>query len=423
MKFKKEFALYLALLAYAKTGGAFDWYLDPGFIFSERYTNNLLLAPPQSATPRISTFISTFSPNLRLGYLTNNSEGNVAFQYNQYIYHNDESFDFGEKVLNANHIFKGGERWKTNITGKYAIESSVTTQLDVNSGGYVAAQLPRTTRSINPEFSYTLTDKDTLALGVSYLDVNFDRHPNGAFINYISKQAYTTVNHSYTQNLSFNLNTSYSWYDAGGGPSGTYPISSIVDIISAQNSKTFSFQLGTQYTPIENIVLKASAGIRQTDSKSSVQRCYYETICLDPQRYSNNAAGNIYSASLQKTFERGNVLLSANQQLNPASTGSQQQSTSFNANGLYELTERWSLGISGIYQITNTVAASQIFNNYNRTYYNISPNIQWKWTPDVNLQLTYTYLNQHFSSQQTTASSDSLMLQLNYQPPINRQVK
>jgi len=58
-----------------------------------------------------------------------------------------------------------------------------------------------------------------------------------------------------------------------------------------------------------------------------------------------------------------------------------------------------------------------------RDYSSISPNINWRWTPEVNVGLTYSYREQVYKSNTYSAQDNSLSLQLNYQPQINNQVK
>ena len=424
MSVKKELLLP-AMLLLSSSSQAFDWFLDPSLTFTERYTDNLRLL----VKPTRDNLISTFSPSLNFGYLTDENELTGNFLWNQSVYHGEDSLNFGEKILNLNDSFTA-DRWSLNTTGRYAIESTITTQTDVNSGGYVAAQLPRDTKSISPNLTYKLTETNSLQLGLSYLDVTFEKHPNLAFTDYSNGQLYSTLNHNYSNKLSFNLTGSYSLYYAGtSAPLLLYYNNNLAHPYLEnykQNSTTSSYQLGVQYLFDEHTTFSATAGLRDTSSTTNYQCSMFVPGCsFFATHLSSTTNGKIYSVSVKRNFERGNLNLSANQQLNPASTGSQQQSTSLNGSGLYHLDERWSLGITGLYQIVETIAASNsstIF-NYNRTYKSISPNIQWKWTPEVNLQLSYTYSDQYFTSSNLTALANNVQLQFIYQPSINRQVK
>ncbi|QWF70157.1 hypothetical protein KEF85_12490 [Methylomonas paludis] len=426
MKFKKEF-LITTLLSLTSTSHAFDWFVDPHFTVTERYTDNLRLL----VKPTRDNLITTLTPSMHFGYLADNNELKGSFLWNQYLYHGESTLDFSEKIVNLNHAFTA-DRWRTNVTGRYAIESTITTQTDVNSGGFVVAQLPRTTENIAPDITYQLTEKNSLQFGASYLDVSFDKHPNLAFTNYTNSQLFSTLNHTYTEQLSFNLTGSYSLYDTGtnGGVTFLYNNNPLLPYQEnyKQNSATTTIQVGSQYLFDEQTTFSATAGLRDTNSHTAYQCSGGFLVPGCPSvstQYSSTTNGKIFSAALKRSFERGNINLSANQQLNPASTGSQQQSTVLNASGNYEISDRWSMGISGMYQIVDVITPSRspaLF-NFNRHLTTISPNVQWKWTHEVSLLLSYTYTDQYFPSSNVSAKSDSIQLQFNYQPLINRQVK
>jgi hypothetical protein len=137
--------------------------------------------------------------------------------------------------------------------------------------------------------------------------------------------------------------------------------------------------------------------------------------------------GKVYNASLKRDFESGSLNISYNQQLNPSSTGSQQQTQAFSFGSNYELSDRWKLGFVGSYtQVTAVAGFFSNVNNYaylNRDLISVSPNCQWQWTPDINLQLAYTYMDQHYTLLNQTATANSVQFQFIYQPQINRQVK
>jgi len=58
-----------------------------------------------------------------------------------------------------------------------------------------------------------------------------------------------------------------------------------------------------------------------------------------------------------------------------------------------------------------------------RDYTSISPNVNWRWTPEVNVGLSYTYREQIYKNNTNSAQDNGLLLQLTYQPQTNNQVK
>jgi hypothetical protein len=149
--------------------------------------------------------------------------------------------------------------------------------------------------------------------------------------------------------------------------------------------------------------------------------------CPASSNIHSTTSGKLYNASFKRDFESGSLNVSYNQQLNPSSTGSQQQTQTFGLATNYDLSDRWKVGFSGSYTEVTAVAgylSSQASYAYlNRNLISLSPNCRWDWTQEVNLQLSYIYLDQHYTQINQTAIANSIQFQINYQPQINRQVK
>jgi len=450
MKFKTEFLLP-ALLLFTSNCPALDWLVTPSMTLSQRYTDNLRML----YVPHSDNFITTISPGLVLGYIEDDNDLKLNLNWNQLEYLGDSSLDFSEKIASLNHTFRR-DRWSTGITARYGEESSFGTQLGENGSGILTVQVPRYSTTISPQISYQFTEKNSLQLSGSYLDVSFGPHPNTgglSFANYNNESVNATATHKYLPNLSFNFTTSYSLYNANNTIPGTtsLPIqncpgqlptngvfpaacyqSTTYQTVYSQTSTTLSYTLGFNYSFDEQTLIAASGGIRNSDTNSGnnvTVDCVKTSVdCGNSNSpYLSTTSGKIYSASITRSFESGNVNLSYNQQLSPASTGSQQQTTQYGASFAYEFTERWSAGLNASYMLSQYVAgygsSPSSYANNNRTITTISPNIKWLWTPEMYFQFSYTYMNQDLVLQNEMATANNLQLQFIYQPQINRQVK
>ncbi|MEQ1527905.1 MAG: hypothetical protein ABL925_01210, partial [Methylococcales bacterium] len=133
----------------------------------------------------------------------------------------------------------------------------------------------------------------------------------------------------------------------------------------------------------------------------------------------SNAFGQVYRASIQKSFEKGSFFLVGSQNQTPTAQGLQTRSE-ISVTNSYKISERWSSGLTASYAIIEVT--DQKNSQFNRTSYLISPNISWKWTNEINLGLSYTFRQQEYQGRQPS-EGNVVQLQLNYQPQINRQVK
>lgn len=440
----------LPLMAIHSPGSdAVEWLFKPNLTIDERYTDNLRMQIPATR----DNFITTISPETLLGYITENQTLKANFRWNELIY--DESqLDFSEKIGTISHQFIG-ERFKTDIDGQYAEQSSINTQLGVSGSGDLEAQVPQTTRAISPSVTYNLTEKNAIQLGYSYLDVTFDSAPNLGYSDYDNQQYTATLIHNYSDRLSFNLTGAYSdfnsSYDLLTNISGTaqkiiantVTASTLFDQSGStsyqQKSTSLLYQAGLQYLFDEKTQFSVSAGMRDTENttrQSTTTTVVYnpeilgdfENSSQDTELYdTSNTSGHIFSANLSRKTEWGNFAVNAGQQLNPSSSGTQQQSTTFSGKVFYALDERWTTGLDATYLTTESTSGSESFGinqeSNNRTYITISPNLRWSWTPEVNLVLTYSYRQQDYDSTNQSAVSNNLQLTFSYQPQINRQVK
>lgn len=462
MKIKKAL-LIPSLLVLNNNCPALDWYTQGNAVLTNRYTDNLRL----SQNPTRDNLISTLSPSAIFGFIESNQEFSFKSSLNQFIYYGESNLDFLEKIGTLNYYYRG-EKWNTNFVGRYGEESSFDYQLGVTGSGNLLIQVPRYTLSLSPTFNYNLTEKDSLQITGTYTNLKYGSLPFGSglgFSPYENDQLSTALTHRYSERLSLNINAGYNKYDANGTFAGNLA-PTLVDhnnpnniyepfagnTFYQQNSTTLSYQVGFNYKFDEKTTLVANGGIRnsQTHSVNNAEwtdpntpsyykNCngnfiYYTStntpwLTCPTALYEQNATtnGKLYSATFTRLFETGDLNLFFNQQLNPASTGSQQQTTQFQLTFNYFLDDRWNVGLNSSYLISkyllNYSGVTTAVGNNNRTLITIAPNISWKWTPEMNFQLTYTYQDQMFTVQNQSAIGDSVQLQFNYQPLLNRQVK
>jgi uncharacterized protein (PEP-CTERM system associated) len=433
MKFNSKLLLP-ALAVFSGNCQAFDWLFDPRFSATERYTDNLRM----QINPTRDNFVTTLSPGIVLGYLTENQSLNTAFTWNQLIYHGQSELDFSEKILNLNYGFQG-ERYKVGLDGQYAEQSTLNNSiLQIEEDLFtLQLQIPRTTKSISPNFLYNITERDALQLAYNYTDVSFERSSAARltrnFNDYDNQQWSSTFTHTFTERFSVNLSGSYAIFNTANEnpPFNTFINNGIFPVTTgfSQKANTITYQAGLQYTYDERTRVSVSAGIRDTETEVS----NFQTIdflgqapgILNSQtNQSFTSSGNVYSGNLNRKFDWGSIDLNAGQQLSPASTNGQRNTTNFSADTRYNLSERWVTALAVNY--VNTEQPSNLggnLNNDSRTNVTFTPSLQWRWTPEMNLRLSYSYRQLELGSLNETAESNNVQLQFSYQPQINRQVK
>lgn len=437
MNHAKKLALLIGNIA-AWDCLAIEYYIDPRFSATQKYDSNIRL----ENKPKQDNWISTFSPGVDFGFRHENNELKTNFTWNQLIYDNQSELDIDEQLLSTDYVYRG-ERFQWNLVGAYNNQSSLNTEY--LSTGQLAVQLKRQELTIAPSVSYALSEKTNLTSNYSYTDLSYQKKSTTVNLyDYKYQQGSVGFNHSYSEHDKFSFTFSSSLYELPGS-TATLARSSF-----SQTSLTETAQIGWQHSFSEQLSTNLSFGIRYSQTESAtagylpfylrnssgqlIVAGYYDVNgrlhrnpVLITSDSSNNNIGQVFSASVQKIYERSVLSLGVSQQLSPSAQGNQEQ-TQFYLNSNYAISERWSTGINGTYEMRSFPLQSQnskSISNGDRTYYSITPNIKWKWTPEVSVQMSYTYRQQSYDNSSTVSSGEGniAQLQLNYQPQINRQVK
>jgi len=412
---KKGF-LVPAMLCASFTCQANDYFFKPVFSAKERYYTNIRLQP----NPPQDNWISTLSPGLNFGIRSESDELKSNFTWNQLFYTNQSALNVSEQLFSADYQHKN-ERLQWGTKGYYNNQSYLNTEGTVlgipQVKNIMAKQL-----NLAPTLTYALTELSSLTLDYSYLNTTYQKNANTFLSDYDYQQASSAFNYLYTENDKLNATLSGSRYSA--------PTRGLITYNEVA-------QLGWQHSFDKQLVTYLSAGMNYSQSETQnvpqlipinlFGNTYYE----DPitrqlylsQRYENlnkTGFGQVYQASIQKTFEKGSASLVGSQNQTPTSQGLQTQSQ-LTINTAYIINERWTSNLTANYSIYELTGVKN--SGLNRNYASVSPTINWKWTPEINVGLSYTYRQQEYKSSSQVSQDNSVQLQFNYQPQTNSQVK
>jgi hypothetical protein len=412
---KKDLLVPLILCA-SFTCQASDYYFKPVFSTKERYYTNIRLLP----NPPQDNWVTTLSPGLNFGLIHENGELKSNFTWNQLFYTNQSSLNVSEQLFSADYQQKN-ERLQWGITGYYNNQSYLNTQGTVLGSAQFKNVMAKQLK-IAPTVTYAINELNSLTLDYSYTNTAYQQNTSVFLTDYDYQLASGTFNHLYTEHDKLNLTLSSSRYNA-----------------SARGLTTFNnvAQLGWQHSFSGQLVTYLAAGMNYSisESKNVPQfipvNFFGSTFYEDPvtaqlylnQRYENinkTGLGQVYQASVQKTFEKGSASLLGSQNQTPTSQGLQTQ-TQLSINATYNLNERWTSGLAANYSIYDFTGVQN--SSLNRTYATIGPNINWKWTPEISIGFSYNYRQQEYKNSNQLRQDNNLQLQITYQPQTNYQVK
>ncbi len=398
---------------------AYDYTFTPSITSSQRFSSNIYLTP----NPQQGFWISKLSPAVSASARDDDMQLSSNFTWNQLFYDNKSALNISEQLFNVDYSHKYN-RLQWGFDGSYNNQSSLSSAPS-NSGtilGYDLIQVMAKQLNVAPSVSYQLSELNSVSLNYSYANTAYEKNSNSYLTDYDYQQLSSTFNHLYTENDKLNLTVSGSIYK---------------NSTRGLNTNNNQAQVGWQHSFPKQWTAYVSAGANYSISDQSHkykytiynnQLVYLDTMTSSlhslngplPETTTKTGIGQIYQASIQKSFEQGNVSLVGSQNQTPTTQGLQTQ-TQISLTPSYTINERWTSNLStsySIYEQTSTQSSA-----LNRNFYAVSPNVNWRWTPEVNIGLSYNYRQQVYKNTSQSAQDNTVQFQITYQPQLNNQVK
>ncbi len=400
---------------------AYETIFEPAFNSNERYETNLNMRQ----VPLQDNWITTLSPSVNLGLRNETGELSSRLAWNELLYNNQSSLDRAEQLFSSNYQQKF-ERLSWGLGSSYNNQSSINTE--ATTTGILLTQVMSKQLSLAPTLSYALDELNSVSLNYAYNKATYEQGQNNVYLrDYTNQQASTSFNHVYSERDTFSATLSGTLYET-----------------KFQTTHNYVGQLGWQHKFSEQLSASLSGGMNYSQAESSFQVAQLPFVGFDQQgnpvyidstiisdtnpfgltpqqsyqtvTTKKNNFGKVFSLAIQKSFERGSVSLSASQNQSPTAVGLQtQQQLSISTS--YAIDERWNSGLSASYGKSEITGQSN--SGFNRTNYSLSPNINWKYSPEINLGFSYTYRQQEFQSSTQASVGNTVQLQFSYQPQIN----
>ena len=430
---KKDFLVPLSLCA-SLTCQANDYFFKPVFSANQGYNSNINLIA-QKNNPQ-GSWISKLSPGLNFGFRHENGELKSNFTWNQLFYTDQSQLDTSEQLFSMGYQNKS-ERLQWGASGFFNNQSYLNTE---STGTVLGApgltNIMAKQLSLAPTATYALTELSSLSLDYSYSKTDYEENQNARFYSdFDYHQVSGTFSHLYTERDKLNATLSGSRYKSSPQVLDQALFTQLLD----QTTYNYVAQLGWQHSFSEQLITYVSAGINYSQAETTQLNpafsfcdtsvfsfvnspCFpfrYGLVPASEETTNNNNFGQVYQASVQKSFERGSVSLVGSRNQTPTSQGLQ-TSTSISTNNVYKISERWTSGLSA--NFSNNVITGVNSNLFDRTFFTITPNINWKWTPEINVGFSYNFRYQEYKNQ-GNAQGNIVQLQISYQPQINNQVK
>lgn len=360
-----------------------QWYVEPRASLQVFYDDNVRL----SITNPISSSGGTATAEVEAGRRSEISEIGLSAEVIARRYADASDLDETDTALGLTSAYQWGLS-RFGLDASFDYDSTLTSE--VATSGLVQVNKRRERVLVSPSWTYTLSSRAQARAGASYQEVTYEDVELIPLFNYSFATADLTLTYGLSERATLFGRASYAKYDA--------------DQVDT-TSNSVGAEVGASYALSETMSLTTYAGVRNTKA---------ETPTLFGTEETENS-GPLFQMELKKSFDRGQVRISADRSVVPSSSGTLLDTTALAASVDYKLAPRWSFLFNARGYRNRTPDGES--SGYDRDYLSFSPGIRHKLTESLSVDLSYRYRWQEYDASDNDAVSNAVFLSLRYAMP------
>ena len=300
-------------------------------------------------------------------------------------------------------------------------DSTLDSEFD-ETGNVIDERATRIRKTIGPGWSYSLNELTRLNTNYSFTTVDFSDDPGQLdLVEYDYHVFSGSLTRQFTPKVQATLSSSYSMYQ---------PETNL-------DSDTFSVQVGIRRNFTETLTTDWLAGMRRTESDTAeliptgfcvgadtgakFPACtggFPVITGVDVSKDDDSDTGFVYSASITRLLESGELSLSASRVSTPASDGDLLDTTRFIIRGEHRFTEALRTSLRAEYSTIETIssATAGLNDRDDRTLYRVIPKITWRFQREWEIAGQYEYAVKDEDNDPKDATRNAVYLTLSYLP-------
>lgn len=424
------FLLVLALLPISVH--AREWYAQPSASLRTFYDDNLLLLREDQKS---DVFGATLSAKSKFGVRSEiyDIAGDARVDINRY--EASDNIDSENFFFNGFSTYNLTARNQLGLKGNYTMDNSLLSEFD--GSGLVQTLVERTTWTIDPSWTYMLSERASLTGSYNHTDVSF---ADNASTNFLTSY----VTDSATLNYSLQWTERLLWYSAVSAlrfdvPESTTSVTGTLDVpiapgifindvpgisdtTSGSISDMYTFQTGVRFNITETWDSELMAGGRWTEVESTQYQVFRPSIPLPPITFgstspqSSSGLGYLLSAGTTKRFEKSSIGARFYQDVRPTANGVLQQYMGLTLDGEHRISEHLKLNLTASATQQTSAANEDVPSRFDRDSYMVEPKLSWLIDRQMTLSGGYRYRSQEFTANNSgIQESNSVYFQFNYQ--------
>lgn len=411
---------------------ATEYSAKPSISLQLQDDSNLLL----TAQPHQSVTGLTIAPHIDLSAAQANWNITGSADVRGHRYWGQSGLNGNDQIYNLSSLYRT-QRNTFQLSGGYASESVTASSIFSPDIGLVSTQTQRITRSVNPSWTWQMTERTRLELNYKSSLVSYQNVPNSGLINYTSRDGAATLLYELSSKDQLTVQIERSYFavpqesQSQLGQSSYTTLSGILDpnpLILSNTSITDNLVLGWSHSFSQTLSASLAAGARRTNSDSIVQTCTASApitfnfitglvvgTCTQTATtaYSDKSNGYVYDAEINKQLQLSDINLTLERQISPSGFGTQVQMNSETLAVTRNLSARLSTGLSiSGNQVRGIGGTAPTLNRENYTM--ASTDLNWRWTRQLTVQTGYRYITLRFLNNNIRAHDNTVYLRLDY---------
>jgi len=400
--------LYLSLIvssiAWAGSVKAKEIYIQPSINIQTEYDDNKRLRTDRFDSVDTSAYGVITRARAKLGARSNNYD--IALDSQVIINKYESEFDLDSENFKVDFTssYNATERSRIGLSGNFTQDTTLTSELEATGTGLVQDNIIRQQWSITPDWSYSLSNTQSLQASYTHLDIEYEESEQGSFVNYTIDNISLNFQQQWTPLLSNVLSVSAMVFDIPKIGSGIFE--------SSRETTEYSINIGVDYQFLPTWSTSLNVGQRFTNTETT-QKFNFNTLRFEEVTASDDVRGLVFSFSVDKQFEAGTAGITYSRSTSAQGDGRLQVRDNFTANFRNKLTQKMQLSITG--GMNDQSTSGSVDDGNGRTYFYIRPSLRWAFNRQTSLTGGYQYRAQSFERNDQEATSNSIFLNFNYQ--------
>lgn len=313
-------------------------------------------------------------------------------RYRKSNYSSKDKLDSVNWFMDLNASYALSERHLLGLSANYDIESTLTSEL--LDTGLTQTTKDRTTRSINPNYTYIYSDRDSLQLGYGYTKVQYANGLSSGLVDYTFRIVSANGVHQLNDTDSLTLLLYTTRFET-----------------PQTRSTTRSYAAQLSYSHRFSETLQGSAGFGLIHSRFKFLQASLPFGL--PVTVEASATGKLFQFNLEKDWEYSKLEAALTRNVSPSGRGSQSTTDELSIKGSHQLSATLSGRIELRY--SERKAEGDALNPaLDSTLSTASANLRWRFSPYWSLVSSYRYYRTKFTAATSAADANALMLTLRY---------